>query len=130
MPTIGFLSAHPELLQDQMEHVEEYEPCLQDLLLRGYDWKSCSLDRAALAKGEKKIDITGTRRKPLPDGTDMLLRLDWLLPRGFRTLDNRTVSTLTADCGFAPAGSALAVFSKKELSDHNAVWALFEMLSH
>ena len=125
VPTIRFLSEHPELLKDQMEHVEEYEPCLQDLLERGYDWRECSLDRAALAAGERRLDITGTRRKPLPDGSDMLLRLDWLLPRGFRTLDNRTVSTLAKDCRFAPEGSALADFRKKELSDHNAVWALF-----
>ena len=124
VPTIEFLSDHVELLVSQMEHVEDYEPCLQDLLAGGYDWKSCSLDRAALEQGERKLDITGTRRKPLPDGSDMLLRLDWLLPRGFRALDNRTVSTLAKDCGFAPEGSALAAFGKKELSDHNAGWAL------
>ncbi len=29
-----------------------------------------------------------------------------------------------ADCGFAPAGSALERFTGEELSDHNAVWAL------
>ena len=114
VPAITFLSDHPELLQEQMEHVEEYEPCLQDLLKRGYDWREASLDRASLARGQKKTDTTGTRRKPLPDGSDMLLRLDWLLPRGFRILDNRTVSTLAKDCGFAPEGSALAGFYKKE----------------
>ena len=125
VPAIQFLSDHPELLADQMAHIEDYEPCLPDLLAKGYDWQDCSLDRAALAAGERKTDITGTRRKPLPDGTDMLLRLDWILPRGFTALDNRTISTLARDCGFAPAGSALASFGEKELSDHNAVWALF-----
>ena len=130
VPTIEFLSDHPELLCDQMKHVEEYEPCLQDLQERGYDWKECSLDRAALAEGERRTDITGTRRKPLPDGSDMLLRLDWLLPKGFHTLENRTVSTLTGNCRFAPENSALAVFEKKELSDHNAVWALFQTVQN
>ena len=127
IPAIEFLSERPELLQDQMEHVEEYEPCLSDLLKRGYDWRGVSSDREASAQGRTKPDTAGTRRKPLPDGTDMLLRLDWLLPRGFRTLETRTISTLTKDCGFAPAGSALARFQKTELSDHNAVWGLYEL---
>ena len=37
--------------------------------------------------------------------------------------ESRTISTRKADCGFAPAGSALAAFQGEELSDHNAVWA-------
>ena len=127
VPAIQFLSEHVPLLQDQIEHVEEYEPCLQDYLKAGYDWREASWDRAALRRGVKKLDTTGTRRKPLPDGSDLLLRLDWLLPRGFRVLDSRTVSTLKEDCGFAPEGSALASFAKKELSDHNAVWTLLEV---
>lgn len=127
VPAIQFLSDHVSYLQDQIEHVEEYEPCLQDYLAAGYDWREASWDRAAYAAGERRLDTTGTRRKPLPDGSDLLLRLDWLLPRGFRVLDNRTVSTLAKDCGFAPEGSALASFDKKELSDHNAVWALLEL---
>lgn len=127
VPAIQFLSDHVDLLQDQIEHVEEYEPCLQDYLHAGYDWKETSLDRDALGKGIRKLDTTGTRRKPLPNGSNLLLRLDWLLPRGFRVLDSRTVSTLKEDCTFAPEGSALASFDKKELSDHNAVWALLEI---
>ena len=55
----------------------------------------------------------------------MLLRLDWLMPKGLTAGSGRTVSTLTKDCGFAPPESALAQFPKKELSDHNAVWARF-----
>ena len=127
IPAIQFLSEHVSLLEDQIRHVEEYEPCLQDFLKAGYDWREASWDRSALRQGIKKLDTTGTRRKPLPDGSDLLLRLDWLLPRGFRVLDSRTVSTLAKDCGFAPEGSALASFGKKELSDHNAVWALLEI---
>ena len=126
LPAIQFLSNHVDLLQDQIEHVEEYEPCLQDYLKAGYDWRETSWDRTALIRGIKKLDTTGTRRKPLPNGSDLLLRLDWLLPRGFHVLDNRTISTLSKDCTFAPAGSALASFTGKELSDHNAVWALLE----
>ena len=64
-----------------------------------------------------------TRRKPLPEGGHLGLRLDWLLVRNAKVGESRTISTRKADCGFAPAGSALAAFSGEELSDHNAVWA-------
>ena len=51
------------------------------------------------------------------------LRLDWLLVRGAQVEESRTISTQTEDCGFAVPGSALARFTGRELSDHNAVWA-------
>ena len=116
VPAISFLSEHPDLLAAQMLEVEDYEPCLADCEKYGYDWQ------AAAAVGQEKV---GTRRKPLPDGTEMLLRLDWLLPRGLTASDGKIISTLAKDCTFAPAGSALAGFTKKELSDHNAVRACF-----
>lgn len=65
-----------------------------------------------------------TRRKPLPEGGSLELRLDWLMLRGVTVESSRTVSTRTADCGFARPGSALEKFSGPELSDHNAVWVL------
>ena len=64
-----------------------------------------------------------TRRKPLPGGGHLDLRLDWLLLRDLEPTDSRTISTSRADCGFALPSSALAAFTGEELSDHNAVWA-------
>jgi endonuclease/exonuclease/phosphatase family metal-dependent hydrolase len=119
VPAIEFLSAHPQLLLDQMRHLEDYEPCLKDAEELGYSWRS-----AASKNDDAGLPI-GTRRKSLPDGSDMLIRLDWLLPKGLKASDGKTISTLTRDCGFAPNGSALSAFEGKELSDHNAVWARF-----
>ena len=45
------------------------------------------------------------------------------MPRGARPMSSRMISTSAADCPFARPGSALAVFTGAELSDHNAVWA-------
>lgn len=126
VPAIEFLSTHPELLRDQIARVEEYEPCLADAKRAGFDWKSAS--SVHKSGGGQTEDTKGTRRKKLPDGTDMLLRLDWLMAKGLTADSGRTISTLTSDCGFAPEDSALAHFSKKELSDHNAVWARFRFL--
>ena len=58
-----------------------------------------------------------TRRKPLPGGGCLGLRLDWLLLRGMTPTKSRTLSTRTADCGFARPDSAL------ELSHHTGVGA-------
>lgn len=123
VPAIEFLSAHPDLLRDQMARVEDYEPCLKDAGKAGFDWRSAS--SVFEKESVPYADTKGTRRKKLPDGTDMLLRLDWLLPKDLTADSGRTISTLTKDCGFAPDGSALAHFEKSELSDHNAVWAHF-----
>ncbi|MEG1593108.1 MAG: endonuclease/exonuclease/phosphatase family protein [Oscillibacter sp.] len=64
-----------------------------------------------------------TRRKPLPQGGALDLRLDWLLLRGFQAQECRVISTRREACGFAVPGGALAGFTGEELSDHNAVWA-------
>lgn len=63
-----------------------------------------------------------TRRKPMADGS-LNMQLDWILARGMDCAGHGMVSTLRADCTWAPAGSALAAFAGEELSDHNAVWA-------
>ena len=93
--------------------------CLEDVAR----WEGCL--RAAEDAGYRAVPETPvpTRRKPLPEGDHLDLRLDWLLLRGMDALESRTISTQRADCGFAPPGSALAAFAGKELSDHNAVWA-------
>jgi len=64
-----------------------------------------------------------TRRKPLPGGGHLDLRLDWLLLRDLSVTESRTVSTCREDWPFAAPGSALSAFGGQELSDHNAVWA-------
>ena len=93
--------------------------CLEDVAA----WEGCL--PAAEAAGYRLLPekAVPTRRKPLPGGGHLDLRLDWLLVRGVEAGESRTVSTRKADCGFAPAGSALAAFAGEELSDHNAVWA-------
>ena len=93
--------------------------CLEDVAA----WEGCLT--AAEAAGYRLLPEKPlpTRRKPLPGGGHLDLRLDWLLVRGARPEESRTVSTRRADCGFALAGSALAAFAGEELSDHNAVWA-------
>lgn len=112
---IGKLAECPALQQEQMARVDEFEPLLPLCERAGYAW------RRASGGGEP------TRRKPLPDGSTLPMRLDWILPRGLITMDSRVVSTKTEDCGFAPADSALAAFTGEELSDHNAVWAALKL---
>ena len=107
---ISQVAASPELQRRCLEDVAAWEECLGAAEARGY----------TLAP----LRPEATRRKPLPWGGALELRLDWLMIRGMAALESRTVSTRRTDCGFAPAGSALQRFSGEELSDHNAVWAL------
>ena len=93
--------------------------CLEDVAA----WEECL--PAAEAAGYRLLPerAVPTRRKPVPGGGHLDLRLDWLLVRGLEAKESRTISTRKADCGFARPGSALAAFTGEELSDHNAVWA-------
>ena len=106
---ISQVAASPELQRRCLEDVAAWEECLGAAEAMGY----------TLVPPEPKA----TRRKPLPWGGVLELRLDWLLVRGMVPADSRTVSTRRADCTFAPPGSALERFTGEELSDHNAVWA-------
>jgi len=106
---IGGIAASAESRRRCLEGVFEYEPLLPEVLSAGY---SCVPEEPKL-----------TRRKPLPGGEYLPLRLDWIMPRGARPMSSRMISTSAADCPFARPGSALAVFTGAELSDHNAVWA-------
>ena len=108
---VQHLGEHPEELAAAIREVDVHEPLLQDCTAAGYDW--------AQASG----DGTCTRRKPLPTGGHLNMRLDWLMPRGFTVKGSSVISTLTADCGFAKPGSALAQYTQPELSDHNVVRA-------
>ena len=93
--------------------------CLEDVP----EWEACL--RTAESFGYTLVpDLSlPTRRKPLPQGGFLPLRLDWLLLRGIKSEISRVVSTRKEDCTFAPEGSALSQFQGEELSDHNAVWA-------
>ena len=93
--------------------------CLEDVA----DWEGCL--PAALARGYRAVpgDAVPTRRKPLPWGGFLGLRLDWLLVRGLAEIEGHIASTRREDCGFARPGSALEAFEGEELSDHNAVWS-------
>ncbi len=93
--------------------------CLEEVA----DWEGCL--PAAQARGYRAVpvDAVPTRRKPLPGGGFLGLRLDWLLVRGLAETEGRIVSTRREDCGFALPGSALEAFAGQELSDHNAVWS-------
>ena len=106
---IRAVAGSPELQRRCLEDVADWEECLPAAEEAGYRLLP---DRAA-----------ATRRKPLPGGGHLDLRLDWLLVRGLEAGESRTISTRKEDCGFALPGSALAAFTGEELSDHNAVWA-------
>ncbi len=103
------VAASEELRRRCLEEVPEWENCLRVAESFGYTLVPTT--------------PTPTRRKTLPDGSWLPLRLDWFLLRGVSCEDCRVVSTRREDCAFAPAGSALEAFRGEELSDHNAVWA-------
>lgn len=93
---IRHLRDEPEELAAAIEMIDLYEPLLQDCTAAGYAWRAASGGADC------------TRRKPLPEGGCLHMKLDWLLPRGFTVHCSSVISTLTADCGFAAQDSALA----------------------
>ena len=103
------IAGSPELQRRCLEDVAEWEGCLPDAAAAGYR-----------AVPEQPIL---TRRKPLPGGGHLDLRLDWLLLRDLEPAESRTISTCREVWQFAKPGSALEAFGGQELSDHNAVWA-------
>ncbi len=106
---IAAIAADPALQRRCLEDVAAWEGCLPAAQAAGYQ-----------AVPELPI---ATRRKPLPDGTFLPLRLDWLLLRDMAAAESRTISTCHEVWPFAVPGSALEAFGGQELSDHNAVWA-------
>ena len=110
IPGFTKLFNDPERLAKHMAAVEKYERVLPQAEENGFSYREFS-------------STEGTRRKPMPGGKSMLLKLDWLMARGMECIDHGTVSTETKDCTWAEPGSALAKFTGPELSDHNACWA-------
>lgn len=105
------LFADPSKMQAHMDAVWDYCEVLPQAEREGFAYKDFS-------------SVEGTRRKPMPGGTSMLLKLDWLMARNMECVERGTISTLAADCSWAEPGSALAAFNGVELSDHNACWAI------
>lgn len=104
------LFRNPEELKTRIEVIEQYEAALPQAEENGFCYREFS-------------SIEGTRRKPMPDGSKMILKLDWLMAKGMKCIDHGTISTETKDCVWALPGSALVDFKGEELSDHNACWA-------
>lgn len=106
---IGNIAGSPELRRQCLEDVFKYEPLLPLTAADGYQ-----------IVPEKPLL---TRRKPLPGGDFLPLRLDWIMLRGAAATKSRMVSTAKEDLTYAKPGSALEAFTGVELSDHNAIWA-------
>ena len=109
------IAADGQLQKRCLEDVARYEACLPLAEKYGY--------RAVSDFGRDGPGGTLTRRKPLPGGGYLSLRLDWILVRGIGASLGRNIPTCQESWPFAPADSALARFDGQELSDHNAVWA-------
>ena len=107
---INDIAASPEMRRRCLEDVFDFEPLLPLAAGEGYQ----------IGPGEPKL----TRRKPMPDGSFLPLRLDWIMVKGVRAERSHMVSTAKEDFTYAVPGSALAEFTGKELSDHNAIWAM------
>lgn len=107
---IGDIAGSPALRRRCLEDVFQFEALLPMAAEAGY----------RIVPGEPRL----TRRKPLPGGDFLPLRLDWILLKGASAEESRMVSTAREDFTYARPGSALASFAGAELSDHNAVWAM------
>lgn len=110
------IASSPELQQRCLEDVAQWEACLP--LAASYGYQAIP-SRAASAHTQDLV----TRRKPLPGGGALGLRLDWLLLRNAQPIASRNLSTREDIWSYAPSGSALERFGGQELSDHNAIWA-------
>ncbi len=108
---VGAVAADPALRRRCLEDVGDFEPLLPMCAADGY---------VIVPAGEPRL----TRRKPLPDGSFLPLRLGWILLQDAAVSESRIISTAKGDLAFAKPGSALARFQGAELSDHNAVWAM------
>ena len=107
---IGDIAGSPTLRRRCLEDVFRFEALLPMAAEAGYQ----------IVPEEPRM----TRRKPLPGGDYLPLRLDWILLKGASAGESRMVSTAREDLTYARPGSALASFAGAELSDHNAVWAM------
>ena len=91
IPGFTKLFNDPERLAKHMAAVEKYERVLPQAEENGFSYREFS-------------STEGTRRKPMPGGKSMLLKLDWLMARGMECVDHGTISTETKDCTWAEPG--------------------------
>ena len=110
------IAGSPELQRRCLEDVAQWEACLP--LAASYGYQAIPSQNTAVCTQ----DLV-TRRKPLPGGGALGLRLDWLLLRNAQPIASRNLSTCESVWSYAPPGSALERFGGRELSDHNAIWA-------
>lgn len=113
---INEIAGNEALQRRCLEDVAQWEACLP--LAERFGYRAVPDGNPGSCPSD-----TATRRKPLPGGGFLDLRLDWLLLRGCKPTQSRNISTCRESWPFAPADSALARFEERELSDHNAVWA-------
>ena len=90
---IGAIAADPALRRRCLEDVGSFEPLLP----------LCAADGYEIVPKEPRL----TRRKPLPNGDSLPLRLDWILLKGVTASESRMISTAKEDLTYAKPGSAL-----------------------
>ena len=79
---IGAIAADPALRRRCLEDVGSFEPLLP----------LCAADGYEIVPKEPRL----TRRKPLPNGDSLPLRLDWILLKGVTASESRMISTAKA----------------------------------
>lgn len=93
---IGAIAADPALRRRCLEDVGEFEPLLP----------MCAADDYEIVPKEPRL----TRRKPLPDGSFLPLRLDWILLKGASASESRMISTAREDFTYARPGFRSGAF--------------------
>lgn len=84
------------------------EPLMNTALNFGYSYEDCNI--------MKKI----TRRKPMPDGSKVVLNLDWFFQKGLTCCEPKVVDTVFDHLKLED-GERYRQFDGQELSDHNAI---------
>ena len=93
---------------------EQYEPTFEIVEREGYHYRDFN---------GKYLE---TRRKPMGD-TFVGMHLDWIFAKNTECLGHGMVSTVLAECDWLPADSVVRQYTGKQLSDHNAVWAVCKL---
>jgi len=103
------LAESPEEMLRRLGETAEREPLLDYAASRGFSWKDCN------------IAAKQTRRKPMDDGTTVMLNLDWFLQRGLRCSAPARVESIFHNNGLVDPPPEALEFQGQELSDHDIV---------
>ncbi|MDL2258422.1 endonuclease/exonuclease/phosphatase family protein [Eubacteriales bacterium OttesenSCG-928-K08] len=95
--------------QRRMKIIPQLEPLMDCVKDYGYSYEDCN------------IMIKPTRRKPMPDGSTILLNLDWFFQKGLNCSKPERVETLLHLNELVNAPDALLQHDGFELSDHDAI---------